>query len=465
MNLIDQDGKIFGLINILDAFALLIAIIVVIGGIGFVTGNVADSSGPTTLPSTYVTLDLGTQSGPLVQTIEINDSYSPAVNSHIRISDVHLSPQDGQTRVLVRVEIQGPATGDSVSYEGAPPRIGRSLSIVTKEYSVSGKIVNQGSSDKLRTTDTEVLLRATFSESNISTMSDQKIRIGAQTVAVLHETRTYLLKGETARLSYIHATLHTYRSTDGPRFGNKVIHPGTKLVLPVGNNTLDSTILDTGSVGQFTTTEVVLEANVSDRTASVLTPGKTYQTEGQRVATIESVTEYGTKKPNQKRVFVGLSLSTLKSGGVSRFGNTEIREGESVFISGEESQFSGIIRRVGDTEQRGNQVRRSVSLQISDAPPETSSSIREGMVETAGGMTIAELTEVTRTNSTVVLTSQNGDIYLREHPTKSDITITADLLVRETSAGILFKGRPLRINDVIVLDLGMITVEATVTGT
>ena len=75
---------------------------------------------------------------------------------------------------------------------------------------------------------------------------------------------------------------------------------------------------------------------------------------------------------------------------------------------------------------------------------------------------IARLTDVERSESTVVLTSDDGNIYERTHPVNQDIQLTAELSVRETVTGATFKGQTLQRGRTVVLDLGTVTVEATV---
>jgi hypothetical protein len=98
---------------------------------------------------------------------------------------------------------------------------------------------------------------------------------------------------------------------------------------------------------------------------------------------------------------------------------------------------------------------------MENVDPDVANGLRAGMRERVRGETVAELTAVTVDPAVVVLTSQDGNVYRREHPVRKDVTMTADLRVRETSAGIRFKGAVLRQGATVVLDLGTVTVEAT----
>jgi hypothetical protein len=100
---------------------------------------------------------------------------------------------------------------------------------------------------------------------------------------------------------------------------------------------------------------------------------------------------------------------------------------------------------------------------MENVDPDLSSSLGAGLTERVRGETVARLTDVTVTPATVVLTSQDGNVYQRQHPVQKDVTMTAELRVRETSTGVRFKGSALRQGRTVVLDFGTVTVEATVT--
>lgn len=106
---------------------------------------------------------------------------------------------------------------------------------------------------------------------------------------------------------------------------------------------------------------------------------------------------------------------------------------------------------------------RVVTLQVTDVQPYLSDAIQTGMTETVDGETAATVTDVERAPSKLVVTDQNGTVHVRDHPFREDITITAELETRENGASVTFKGHTLQIGSTVVLDLGNVTFEATVT--
>ena len=88
--------------------------------------------------------------------------------------------------------------------------------------------------------------------------------------------------------------------------------------------------------------------------------------------------------------------------------------------------------------------------------------IRPGMREGTVTNPVAEIVGVETEPSIIIATGDNGSVNVVDHPVNRDVTITADLQVRETATGVQFKGEPLRGGSRVTLDLGTVIVEAEV---
>jgi hypothetical protein len=361
--IIDDEGNLLGVINIVDALVIVFVLAVLIAGISLVLTDTEDSSSSSPARgTTNVTLDLGPQPEYIISQISVGDSYSPAGDSELTVTDVHLTPQGESTRAVVRAQLSAPRSGDSIQYNGAPPRYGRQLEILTEAYSTAGTIRDVGGSTDISTTETEVVVRT----------------------------------------------------------------------------------------------------NLSETDARQLSAGQSIRIRGREVATIESVTAYGTSNPDQKTVFLGMTLQSLDYNETAEFGDTRIRTGAPLALRTEAGLIDGEIVRVGTTSQRGQPATRDVRLQLSNVSPILADSISPGMTESFGGDTIARITRVQRENATVITRGQDGNIYQRDHPVNRDVTLSANLSVRETDSGVTFKGQTLQQGRVVTLDLGTVTIRATV---
>ncbi|EMA22373.1 DUF4330 family protein [Haloarcula argentinensis] len=361
-DIIDDEGNLFGVINIIDALVVVLALTVLIAGIGLVLMDDGESSSAPTTETTNVTIDLGTQPEYIVSQMSIGDSYSPSGNSDLTVTDIYLAPQGESARVMVRAELSAPYSGETIQYSGSPPRYGRQLELLTETYSAAGTIRDVGGGADLTTTETEVVVRANLSE------------------------------------------------TDARR----------------------------------------------------LSAGQPIRVQGREVATIESVTTYGTDNPDTKTVFLGLTLQSVAYGEQQAFGEAMVRPGASLSLPTEDGLIKGEITRVGATTQRGQPATRDVKLQLSNVSPLLANSISPGMTESFGGETVARVSAVQRQNATIVTRGQDGEIYERTHPINQDVTFTANLSVRETDTGVTFKDQTLQQGRVVTLDLGTVTIKATV---
>ena len=362
MEVIDGDGKLFGLINVVDLLVVLTVLAVVVAGAALVFSGGEEETGPT-LATTNVTLDLGTQPEYIVEQIDEGDTYSPGPNSELVLTDVALSPQGDQTRVLVSARLTAPENGETVDYDGAPPRLGRSLSIVTDVYEVGGTITRVGDNARLTTGQEEVLVQTT----------------------------------------------------------------------------------------------------VETTTAEAIQEGDTFEVRQRTLGTVESVETYGTGNPDRKRVLVGLRLQTLDRGDGPRFAGQQLREGAQIPFETATYSFDGEVRTTGQVEPQGSVATREVTLELGRVSPERASVFEAGMSESFDGRTLARITDVAVEPTTVVLTTESGEIVARDHPRLKDVTLRTTLSVRETTSGLTFKGQTLQQGSTVVLDLGSVTISAQVT--
>ncbi|MFA9515730.1 DUF4330 domain-containing protein [Halopenitus sp. H-Gu1] len=361
MALIDDEGDLFGVVNVVDALVVLLVAAVVVAGAAFVLADDPDPKPET--DTTHVTLDLGTQPAYVVDAINEGDVYEPTDETRLTITDVHLTPQGGNVAVLARVEIQGTLDNDGgLVYENAPPRLGRTLQIVTDRYQVDGQIRAVGEGDAIDDEETTVLLRGSLPAS------------AAESVA-----------------------------------------PGDELRLA-----------------------------------------------GRTVATVEDAAVYATADPETRRVLLAVSLDAHRQADELRFAGTPLRRGQTLTLPTPAYTFDGTIDRVGGDPELDAATTREVTLRMENVHEDMADVIAPGMTEYAGDETVAEVTAVETEPSIIIATGDDGTVNVADHPVDRQVTLTADLRVRETTTGIRFKGNPLRQGSTVVLDLGTVTIEATV---
>jgi hypothetical protein len=210
-------------------------------------------------------------------------------------------------------------------------------------------------------------------------------------------------------------------------------------------------------------TDVLLRTELATEAAADIERGQAFRIGGRPVATIRSVRAYRSGADTTV-AYVGVTYRTYRSADGPRFGDVAVRNGARLPVETDTYSFEGEVVGVGVLAPPGRTTTRTVTLTMQSVPPELSASLDAGLSERVRGETIARLTDVDVEPATVVLTSQDGNVYQRQHPVRTDVTMTAELQVRETGTGVRFKGSALRQGRTVVLDLGTVTVEATVTG-
>jgi len=460
MSLIDEEGNLFGVINVIDALVVLVILAVVAAGAAFVLQP--SDSGPEP-ETTIVTLDLGTQPEYLIAELNEGDTYSPSGSSQLTITDIHLTPSEEGTKVIIRAELQGPAGEEGITYADAPPRLGRSLEIQTNRYAVSGQIRAIGNQEAFADDTTTVVLRETLPAPDAQVIAPgDEIRIAGRTVATINDVAAYTTSDPTERTVFVEAALQTHQEQGQHHFGGNPLRRGQVVSLPSEEYTYAGRIERVGSGLDRGRADVLLEAVVDSETADRLADGDVARAGSHETATIENVITYATQDPNQERVFVGVSLRTLGYGEREQFGATPVQRGNTINLTSENYQLSSSIERVGAVEPRGTAATRTVVLRMNEVRKQFADALQPGMTERTDGKTIATINRVAVEPSVIIATGEDGSVNVVDHPINRDVTITATLRVRETTSNILFKGQSLQQQSQIVIDLGTITIEATV---
>lgn len=662
MEIIDENGNLFGRVNVVDALVVLVVLAVAVAGAALVFGQ--EEPEPT-IATVNATLDLGTQPGFVVDAIQEGDSYSPTRLSSLRITDVYTTPDGGNTRVVAAVRLTGEQAGRSIDYDGGPPRLGRTLDVVTAAYQVDGQVRALGGDGTLRRTTTTVTVRDRVSTDEAAALDPgDTVTVAGRTAATVRNVTVQPTADPTTRLAFLTVDLRTLVRDGVPRFGGTPVREGRGLRLSTAEFTVDGTVsrvgdgpttrtrtvvvrdvigaatadrtapgseisvdgetvlqvrdrtlqptddptrhvalltLDVRSVaragdtrfagrtlrrdgrfraagaelridgrverldtppetrdrtvvvrsrlpaerarqvapgdavrladrtvatvenvsvyatgdpdervaflavdltaverggslqfggtplrrgqslsldtGAYTVggvidrvgggldrgrTAVLVRDTVDADTADRLSVGDRIRVDGRTTATVENVSVFGTDDPDRKRVAVGLSLRTVEYGERPQFGADFVREDGTVLLRSDDYRLNGTVDRVGTTTRRGSPATRTVTLRLDEVRADLAGSIRTGMTERSGGTVLAELTDVTREPATILIRGEDGNLGVYDHPTLRDVTITAELQVRETDDGVRFKGDTIRQGGAVTLDLGTVTVEVTV---
>jgi len=150
MPLIDEEGNLFGVLNVIDALVVLVLVAVVVagvavvGGLGGGNGEADDSTSEPEAQTQYATVELGTQPGHVVSEISEGDV---AEDHTLTITDRYVLRDDPATYdsdpvVYLRVALEGERTGEDFEFDGEAVETGSELSIATDAYDVTGEVTH-----------------------------------------------------------------------------------------------------------------------------------------------------------------------------------------------------------------------------------------------------------------------------------------------------------------------------------
>jgi len=390
MEFIDEDGRIFGTINVVDALVVLFVLAVGLAGIVLVTGANPQES----IETRYVTLDLGTQPEFVIDQIETGDvdrlSGEPG---NITITDTYRTTAVNGTNAVVRAAVTKPQSASSFTVGGEPLRVGQNIEFENESYVVETTIRDIGTRPTLPTEQRSVVLRGTVPTDVANDVTaDMDILVSGNTIATVEDVAAYEANSPDRRTLFLETDLRTYVSGDTARFGETRLEPGRSLSLPVAGYQFSGTIDSVDSAINQTSRKVLVTSTVSAETAEEIETGDAYRIAGREIANIEDFTVYDTDNPDRKRVFAGLSVRTLGYSEDPRFGTQSIQEGAKLpFRTGDYDFEANVLRT--ETADPQLATKNIVVTDIVDA--DTARDMREGDTYQVSDHTVATIENLT----------------------------------------------------------------------
>lgn len=179
MELLDEQGRLFGRVNVVDALVIVFALAVIVAGAALVFG---DSSGPedpepdeTTM---YVTMVTGGDSATALEPGEVELDGDSA-----NVTDVHTTVGP---RVYLRVALDGVETEEGFRFSGHRVRLDDRFTVVTNTTQTKGRVVQRDGTEAFETETTtvtvETIVRPQIAE---AVAAGDEHRIADSTVATV----------------------------------------------------------------------------------------------------------------------------------------------------------------------------------------------------------------------------------------------------------------------------------------
>lgn len=476
MNLIDDKGRLFGTVNVIDALVVLLVVSVAVVGTAFVlqsdsgdAGSTAPAEQSDTSPATrFVTVNLGSHPNYVAERITEGDTGT-VTSGNLTITDVYRVPTNKGIRVWARVQLNGRAVerqnDTEFAFGGRHLEPGTKLTVATDEYRLKGRIYGMDTSGPdLPGKTMQILVSTTTGVGGTNDVQvNDTYRVANNTVATIESVEIYPAAKADRRRIVFGVSVRTLALNGRQLFLGDPVQLGRKFFISTDDYDLTGQIIKMNSLTLSKgSEEVVLQTTTSAEKAATINVNDTYEVSGNTLATIRSVTVHPTNTANRKRVVLGMTLQTVTNGGRETFVNRPVRIGGEIPFRTDSYQIDGTIIHLGNTTLPGERATTTARIKLSGVAAEVADGIQTGMVERINDNVSARITAKRVEPATVVLTSQDGDIYAREHPTKKDIYLTVELGTRRTDTGLYFHGVQLQEGDNLTLNLGSVTVRGQV---
>lgn len=456
MRIIDDEGRLFGVVNVVDFLVVLLVIALVVVGAGLVAGGggqpePVENRTATLVFSSFTEEEIGILTD--AENLSLEEAGQIA-DLRANVTDTHVTPVPGQERATLFVAVQYRGT------ERLP--VDRRIRVGTEEFTFNGTVTRVGGERTLPTAETAVTVEATVPSGQADAVDagDRRTVDGQPVATITSVTRLFERDGQTRLL--LGLDLQTIQRGGLREFAGRPLRLGTTTPFSTGEYALSGSIVRLGAAEvQQRDVSVRAETTVRAAVADAVTAGDTVRLGNETLATVESVGSSPASESDRRLLRLGVRLQAVAVDGETRFLGQPVRVGSAIPIRTGQYEFDATVTGVG--QPQGETVERTVEVAWENVRPDVADGLRAGMTVQSRG-TDAQITGLETEPATVVLTSESGEIFARQHPVNEDLTLTLSVEARQTESSLVFQGRPLQSGRTVVLDFGTVSVDGTVTS-
>lgn len=340
-SIIDEDGKLFGLVNVVDALVVVLVAAIIIAGVALLLPSGEDDT-------RYVTVDLGAESEHVAEQISEGDQWG----NNFEVTDVYYSPAEAsdETNILLRAEVQGTVVGpeqadtSTIDFDGEPLRYDRELEIETSQYAVTGSVVDVSTDgDTITTANESMVVEAEVDTTTANRITEgDEYTVGGQTLLTVQSVTAYPTGDSDTRHLVLGIDGVELRDDGGTlRIGGTQATSGETVPIRTGNADINAEILQTGTFEEpgeerIITVEYETEG-LSTEQANRLEEGLTESADGLQTAEIAEVQGSGADRT------LILSLTVRELDGENGSETFRFRGQELVIGDEPTFDFGGII--------------------------------------------------------------------------------------------------------------------------
>ena len=458
MGFIDSEGRLFGRVNIVDALVVLFVLAVAGAGTALVVGPSGGQETTTSnLGADYVTVTVGPLPDDVATQLATADTLTIAgTETALNVTDSVRTPHPTQDAAYTIVRVRAPG-------ESTPTQLKRSLTLTAGQFTYNGTVSSLSDDPTIERQTTSTVLRTTVSAQVAGTIAPgDTYRLGNETVATITDVQR--VGGQRGQRDLLVALdFSTYRLSGSTWFANRPVTIDSSMPFRTSSYGFIGDVFARGQSDIPMQNETVrATATVSPTVATNVDVGDAYTLDGETIATVQSVNTYPVARSSQQRLSLTMRLRTNSLDGRTQFLGTPVRTGASIPFETSAYRFGATIVNTNGTTP-GQPVAATMRVRWENVRPVLADAVESGMSERHRGADTT-VTDVRRESATVVLESESGEIFAREHPVNEDVTLTLSTTVQQAAGEFSFHGRPVQTGDSVVLDFGTVTVDGTLVG-
>lgn len=307
-SIIDDEGRLFGLINVVDALVVLVVLAVAVAGVALVVGTGGETD------TRYATIDAGTQPDHIANQISAGDEWATDGSvGDLTITDVYRyvpsDTEDGSTDdvgILIQAQVNGTAIESEsetaaqtqpIEFAGEPLRFGRNLEITTDQYVIESEVIDINQEPTGLDTNSQPLAVQTEVDSDTAAaiQPGDAFRVGDEPIVTVESVTVYSTGNPDVRRVVLGVTAETRTVDETVVFGDRSLRTGGTLPIRTSQYELDTTVIGQGSLeepGVPTTRTVTMEFNqLSPNRVNAITEGMVESAGETETATVVSKTD------------------------------------------------------------------------------------------------------------------------------------------------------------------------------
>lgn len=377
MELIDEEGNLFGVVNVVDVLVILVVLTVVVVGAAlagpFPPGDEGDEQ--LSEETRYVTLDLGEHPVLVAERISEGSVLASAESGgNLTVTDVYAGPtSSGNVSLTVRAEVEDLVAGgedDVFEFDGQPVDEDERLTLDGTDHELQGTVVSvEEEGETLDVDRTEVAVRSTVPADTANRLeAGETSTLAGHEVATLETVEVYSTADPAEKHIVAGLTLQTLDDGETPVFGDTPVTEGSTIDFEAVTYSFSSTVVEPTShdpPGERTNVSAVVklehvppeitdavQVGMEDRPGSVTTARVLdKQTEP---ATVVQVDEEGVLReyehPRNEDIYLTVELLTYDTTACIQYGTECLRIGDDVTIDFRTIVVDGTVIEIEDDD-------------------------------------------------------------------------------------------------------------------